>query len=497
MRLLLTNVEVFGEEGDSILVGKGKILSIGYEDRVRKEGLGGKTIDLGGSTVIPSLHDSHAHIPVLAVNSVELKGVTSLEGLRVKLVRAVRSGNKFIYGRGWDERAFRERRRPTRWDIDDVTGDIPTVLVRVCGHVALLNTKALNQLLNTYGDRIRDFIELEDGKPNGLVYEDGVDYALKLIPKPSETEIEDFIRKYAAEYLSYGVTHINVMSVDYELLRILKKALNGIPLNAGVYVTPEAAELIADKGLMDPMICGVKVFADGSFGGRTAFLREPYKEGGRGVQLLNLSSFKNYFELASSLGGQLAVHAIGDGAIENVVSYSRSLGINGHRLRIEHASLTQPDIIEGLASLNPHVVVQPHFLVSDWWLADVIGPERARWGYAFRSLTEAGLSLYGSSDFPVEPKDPYLSISAAVSRGMLQKYSYSEALTKEQAFSMYFRDPCFGVSMLKGGRRADLVVLNNSLSALHGYDVSAVKPLLVVSSGRIAYIGNDILSKLF
>jgi predicted amidohydrolase YtcJ len=497
LRVLLTNVEVLGEEADSILVGKGKILSIGYEERVRMEGYGGRVIDLAGSTVIPSLHDSHTHIPVLAINSIELRGVTSLEGLRARLAKEVRSGRKFIYGRGWNERAFKERRRPTRWDIDDVTGDIPAVLVRVCGHVALLNTKALNQLLSIYGDRVKNFIGLEDGKPNGLVYEDGVEYALKLVPKPTESEIQDFIRKYATEYLSYGVTHVNVMSVDYELIHVIKKALEGIPFKVGVYITPEAAERIVSERLRDPMICGVKIFADGSFGGKTASLREPYNEGGKGMRLLSLERFKKYLQLANSLGGQLAIHAIGDGAIDDIISYSRSLDVHGHKLRIEHASLTPPDIIEGLADLGPHVVVQPHFLVSDWWLGDVIGPERARWAYAFRSLAEAGLKLYGSSDHPVEPKNPYLSISAAVSRGMLQRYSYSEALGKDQALSMYFRDPCFGENRLKEGSEANLVVLNNNLAALHGYDAGALRPLLVFSSGRIAYVSNDILSKLF
>jgi predicted amidohydrolase YtcJ len=96
LRVLLTNVEVLGKEGDSVLVGKGRILSIGYEDKVRMEGYGGRIIDLAGSTVIPSLHDSHTHIPVLAINSIELSGVTSLEGLRARFVKAMRSGHKFI-----------------------------------------------------------------------------------------------------------------------------------------------------------------------------------------------------------------------------------------------------------------------------------------------------------------------------------------------------------------------------------------------------------------
>jgi len=499
LRAILVNGSIFGFEGDSIIIIKDAIVKVGYESSLTEyfmsEGL--RKIDLEGSSVIPPLHDSHTHVPLMGPQTLDLRGAMSIEELKEKIKRWVSRNKAFVYGRGWDHTVFKELRYPTRWDIDPVTKDIPAVLVRVCGHVALLNTKALMLLRERFGDRINEFLIKEDGKPSGIIIEEGVDLARTLIPKPTLEEMRKYVINYVLEYVGLGVTYLNVMSVSKQLMDVLSTSGVQDLIHIGTYLTPEAASETLRKKMGEIRICGVKGFADGSFGGRTAYLRKSYSDGGRGKLLLKSEeSFRRLHFLSRKLGGQLAIHAIGDGAIEVVANYALKAGIYGNELRIEHASLTPPDIIDKLSLFKPHVVVQPHFLVSDWWLRKTLKPSDLRWVYSFKSLLNAGLNLYASSDYPVEPKNPYLGISSAVSRGMLQEYTYAESLSTDDAFQMYFSDPCFGSSRIKEGMKADLVVLDGNIHATHGYDVAAVKPKLVLSAGNVIYESENFQSKV-
>ncbi len=496
LRAVLVNGSIYGADADSVIIDNQVIAKLGYESSlthyVMSEGL--RTIDLEGSSVIPPLHDSHTHIPLMGPYMLDVRNVRSVEELKERVSKQAKKGKAFIYGRGWDNTTFKEGSYPTRWDIDSVTQKIPVVLVRVCGHVALINTKALKLLHNRFGDKINEFLAEEDGKPTGIIVEEGVEMARSLIPKPSLEEIRDYIVNYVMEYVKLGVTYLNIMSVDEYLLRALNTSGIEDLVNIGTYLAPESASALTskDRGLRRVRICGVKSFADGSFGGRTAYVRRGYKDGGHGKLLLRSEEeFRQLMLLSQGLGGQLAIHAIGDGAVEAVVNYALKAGIDGNKLRIEHSSLTPPDILNRLSLLKPHVVVQPHFLVSDWWLNKALEPEDLRWVYSFKSIIARGLNLYGSSDYPVEPKNPYLGISSAVSRGMLQAYTYEESIPKDLALKIYMSDPCFGVSEIKEGGKAELIVLDKDITSLHGYDISAVKPKLVISSGSVIYESND------
>ncbi len=485
MRLALVNASIPGVEGDSVIISGGVIEAVGYESSLTGLITGSRRVDLSGRSVILALHDSHTHVPNGGREALDLRGVRSLEALKARVRSAAGRRQGWLFGRGWDENLFKVKEPPTRWDIDEVVPNSPAILVRVCGHVALLNTPALKLFLERFGDAGRKYLVEEGGEATGLVIEEGVSLAMKLLPPPSREEALKVIRTYLRSYLRFGVTYVNVMSVGLRQLELLREALREVPqVKVAAYLTPEAA-LKFSGGFEGVRVCGVKVFADGSFGGRTAYLSEPYVGGGVGEDLLQGEVFVRYVGLARRLGGQLAVHAIGDAAIRKVLELSLKHGLRGNRLRVEHASLTPPDVLELLKEVSPHVVIQPHFLVSDWWLPEVLSEGRVRWAYAFRSMVEGGLRLYGSSDHPVEPLNPYLSISAAVTRGMLQRHTYMEAVGKGEAFEMYFRDPCFGPTELLPGRDASLSVLNESVDKVSGYDLSSLTPVAVVAGGDV------------
>ncbi len=494
----LVNARLWGVEADAVIINSdGVIEKMGWEHSLTSTLAGIRRIDVGGATVLPGLHESHAHAFIEGRYGINLRGVRSIRELCSRISSfIVRSRPPCVVGRGWDHEFFVERRMPRAEDLDRVTGSVPTLIIRVCGHVAVANT-ALLRLAQSSNilDKLRDYLEFEDGRPTGVVVEDGVSMLRDLLPSPTREEVMEEVVRLLRTYRDYGVLYLNFMSVTNETLTILKEAIRHVDgINVATYVSLEDAKRHPTLR-EDRLVVGVKVFADGSLGGRTAYLRERYSDSDtKGKLLMNHKLLEEVWRLARGMGLKLAIHAIGDGALEEVIKFAKRVK-PGRTVRVEHASLTPPDIINGLSNTIRDVVVQPHFLVSDWWAESRLG-SRVRWLYAFKTLSNSGLTLYGSSDYPVEPLNPYLGISCACTRGMLQYVSRMEALSLEDAVRMYLQDPSFGETTIRVGCKADFVVLNHDIGSIAPYDVAATRPKLVVVSGRVVEVRNNVLSKL-
>jgi len=494
----LVNARLWGVDADTLIVNpSGVIEKVGWEHSLTPALAGVKRIDVGEATVLPALHESHAHVFIEGKYGINLRGVCSISELLNRIASFIARRNPpYVVGRGWDHELFAEHRMPQATDLDKVTGRIPTLIIRICGHVAVANT-ALLKLARSSNifSKIRDYLKFEDGRPTGVVIEEGISMLRNLLPKPSGDEaVEEVIRLLKA-YRDYGILYLNFMSVTSEALTVLKKAVKHVDgVSIATYVGLE--DIQRHPNLKeDAAVAGVKVFTDGSLGGRTAYLREKYSDSDtQGKLLMNSKLLEESWRLTRSMGLRLAIHAIGDGALEEVLKFTERVK-PGRTVRVEHASLTPPDIVERLSSTVRDVVVQPHFLVSDWWAENRLGG-RVRWLYAFKTLSESGLTLYGSSDYPVEPMNPYLSISCACTRGMLQYVTRAEALRVEDAVRMYLRDPSFGDTVIRTGFKANLVVLDRDVGSMAPYDISAIRPKLVIVSGRVLKVGNDICSEL-
>jgi len=445
-----------------------------------------KLIDAEGKLVVPGLADAHMHLYSTAVSlgRLDLRGVTSMEELKLKVKEAVSKAppGSWVIGRGWDQEKLREKRFPTRFDVDDVSGDTPVVLVRVCGHAAVLNTKALEKLgyLSCAEVLPGNLFQRVDGKLSGVIFEDAVEEALSRIPPPPQGLIKEWMMKVLGEYSSLGVTVLHSMSVDLEELRLVSQVLVGEgapPIEYYAYVDPSHLE----EALRNyrSLVRGVKIFADGSFGARTAALRERYSDAEtQGILRLRSEEIRSIALSAYSRGLQTAVHAIGDLAVLEALRAAERLP--GNAIRIEHASLVPPDIIELISKLKPEISVQPHFILSDTWVEDRLGP-RARWVYAFKSLIESGATLYGSSDSPVEPLNPWMGIYASVNRGCPErlaicKYSTGEKLSLREALRIYYQAP---------KRTPSLVILNTTRIPSTKEDFESIRAHSIISSGKI------------
>lgn len=491
--IVYTNAKVYTMDdslpiANSLAILKGEIVDVGFN--VEEKYLGAKVIDLDGKVIVPGFIDSHIHLTSIAKLKkwINLRSVKSIEELkRVLKKHRETSNNAWIIGRGFNEEKFDEKKLPTRYDLDEAVPDRPVIIIRICGHIGVANTLAL-KLLGLWN------IKNEEHLSQGILREKLLSEVLNKIPKPSFEELKILIRNTIKELLSYGLTTIcSVSATPQEYLVLKETVMNTI--NVKLIPNIEYLEYFlktANEKIEHLKIIGFKIFADGSFGGRTAALREPYNDepGNKGLLLLKHHEIRANILKVSKRGYMLAVHAIGDRAIEEVVKAVKEHKALRKYLRIEHCSLTPPDIINELIENKPHaIVVQPHFRISDWWLKDRIG-DRIKWAYAFKTLLKNNFTVASSSDAPVEPFNPLVNIWASIS-----KKAIGEHVSRKEALKMYTKYAAKAlretrVGVLRKGFKADFVVLNDDIFKVSLNKVKRLRVETTVVKGKTVYRGN-------
>jgi predicted amidohydrolase YtcJ len=448
---------------DSLLAVNGRVVLEGDRGRVERacRGLECEEVDIDRGVGLPGFIDAHMHLSGLAIqdSGVDLRGVDSLDELRrrVKEFLERHPNVTVVLGRGWDDSRLREGRPPTSADVDDIAGDRPVMLIRVCGHAAVLSSSAMRRV-DLRG--LEDYIDVgPDGRPSGLVREGAVIRALRQLEPPPE-EYMTYVAEEARRLALQGVTTVGFMNVPLKLMAGLTS--QPLPLRLRLYLDADSVGLLESLGVAGGFgnelvkVMGLKAFADGSLGARTAYLSEPYSDdpGNRGRPLLSPEELRSLLARASRLRLQVAVHAIGDAALDVVLRGSE--GLRGW-LRVEHASLVRDDQLPALSGLR--VAVQPMFEVDDLpWIHKRLG-QRVRWAYRFKSMISAGAVVGLSTDAPVEPADPWTTLSAAVNgaEGIGERLSVAEALdayTRGSAEVLMDRD----VGSLEVGKVADLII---------------------------------------
>jgi len=496
-------LEGFDEGGrpiwhEGMLVEGGVVRYLGPNPEARA-GPGAEVLEVEG-VVLPGFTDSHAHILELglAARTLDLRDVDSIEELKRRVAAAARrlGPGAWVLGRGWDQERFREGRWPTRWDLDEAAPSNPVLLVRVCGHAAVANTLALRAagITDSTPDPPGGIIEREGGRVTGVLKEAAVQLVRAAAQRGSA---EELVSAGVEALLASGITCVHAMSVGAEELEALRALAESGRLGVRV-------RAYLDPGVPDPRplevgnlrVVGVKVFADGSFGARTAALREPYSDApdSTGTLLMDGEAIERAATEARRRGLQLAVHAIGDRALEEVIRGARAAP---RWVRVEHASLAPPDLVEGLAELGLPVSAQPRFVLSDWWIVSRLGG-RARWAYPFRSLLSRGVTLSFSSDAPVEPCNPWEGVYAAVTRGALEGLAAaplwaSEAISVEEAVRCYtetaHRVSGDRLGRLSVGFPADFVVLDRDPFELAPSELREVRVVATFVGGRLLFDG--------
>jgi len=443
-----------GVPGNAVLVSDGLIAAVGSRESLPGDHPERRFSD---GFLLPGMRDAHLHPVAYAA---VLRGTTlatsaDFAEISARLAHAARARpDAPIIGMRLNEETLTERKLPNREVLDQGAGSIPALVHRYCGHVAIASSAAL-ALAGITADTLDPaggIIDRDgDGNPTGVLRETAIELVAERLGAGNEVtddELLDALYRLAGT----GVTSVGAMlrtgagawaSLGNEV-DIAIAAADRAPIKLGAYVIEESAAVVAaTKQKIDVAPdrlrwLGIKRFGDGSFGGHTAALHEPFADVATKGTLRLTRVDKEIAEAALELGGGAAIHAIGDRACEAVIDMFGQLILHGappERLRIEHASVLTADEVDRMARYGIVVVVQPPFLGSEaGWLVDRLGEQRLRRTYPFATLEAAGIPLAGSSDCPVEPPDPWAGMALARDRaGMVPE----EGLSAEQALAMY------------------------------------------------------------
>ncbi len=366
-------------------------------------------------------------------------------------------------------------------DLDRAVADRAVLLHRYCGHIAVANTAALSAAGVTADtvDPPGGVIDRDmTGTPTGILRETAVDLVAKRLGRSRRIEVAE-ITAAMAGLAGLGITSIGAMTglgdhpwgSSGNEAETLVRAASELPIRVHSYVIADdpsalltAAEEIRHAG-QRLRWAGVKRFGDGSLGGHTAAMHEPFADapGERGT--LRLAALDEKLARTSlEAGGSVAIHAIGDLACGAVIDLYEQLiteGTEPKRLRLEHASvLTRKDVAR-LGRLGIIASVQPAFMASETtWLEKRLGPDRLRRTYPLASLEAAGVPLAGGSDCPVEPPDPWAGIALARDRAGIFP---PEGLSAESALRLFTSGAAFALGEpepLAVGSPADFVVVD-------------------------------------
>ena len=517
-------------EAEAIAVSGHHILAVGTTEQVeRLRGPDTKVLDLQGRRVVPGFNDAHVHFfwGGQGLASVQLRDVTSREQFKQRVADYTRTrpAGEWIVDGNWDEQKWSPVALPTHEWIDDVTLNNPVWVNRSDGHMMLANAVAMRLagITKDTPDIAGGVIGRDkDGNPTGIFKDAAKDLVERIIPAPSDAQVDAALLAAQQYALKNGVTSVQDMgftgshAADMQALvvrgyqRLLAQGKWKVRVSARFPL--DHYRRLAELGVMtnfgnDTLVLGsVKAFADGSLGSATAWFFEPFDDlpTSSGLPTDQLAHPEQMFadmKAADSAGLHIATHAIGDRANKTILDLYQRLEVeNGpadRRLRIEHAQHLRPEDIPRFAQLHVIASVQPYHCIDDGrWAETRIGHKRAMTTYAFRSLLDAGTVLAFGSDWFVAPINPMAGIYAATTRRTLDGKNPNgwfpeQKVTVQQAVHAYTVGSAYAESQddIKGsiapGKLADFTVLSQDIFNIDPVQIENVKAEVTVLGGEI------------
>ncbi len=507
---------------EAVLCQFGRVAAAGSLDDVRRLQAGAvDVIDLAGRLASPGLNDAHAHVAMTGFAQTEIglaaPEVNSIANIRARLAERVATTpeGRWIVGQGYDQATLTDQRHPTRQDLDDVAPDHPVLLWRSCHHIAVANTRAL-QLAGidaTTTDPPDGTIDRDEhGDPTGVVRESASYRIAAQQPEPTQDELAAALFAGGQEFRRHGVTSVTEAGIRTGVqLRAYQQLWRRgeLPLRTNLMMIiddtlDELIELGLQSGFGDDWLSigPAKLFSDGSIGGRTARLRQPYLDepDNFGLWMISPAEITERVVRAHTAGFQVGIHAIGDAAVE-VTLDAYEVAQTRHprsdtRHRIEHCSLIDEGLIQRIADLGVVPIPGTTFLhyTRPVYLQN-LGPERVRYAYAMRTFAQRGIVAAASSDAPVVPASPLLGIQTMVTRRdrLGEAIGLEEAISLEEALRAYTWNSAYAShmerrkGMLKPGYLADITVFDADLRAVSPESISDQHVAYTVADGRVVF----------
>lgn len=461
-----------------------------------------RVIDLAGRMATPGLYEAHLHLLPLGLTMRELdirpRFVRTLDGLLAMIAAAAAKAKpgEWILARGYDHFELDVKRHPHRTELDRAAPDNPVYIVRACGHLSVANSTALK--LAGIDERTPvppgGAIEQVNGSLTGLMAENGRDPIKKIIPNPTDEELVAAIERAGRYCNAFGITSVMDAAVgmrsQYREVAAYRTAQRSgrLPVRTNMCLLG-GHNGIVEQAYADGLVTGagddwltvgpVKIFTDGSAGGRTAAMSAPYlgEPETTGIFCLTDSEMDALTRDYHAKGYQLAVHAIGDAAIEQTLNAIEA-GLNDHpdpdrRHRIEHCGFNSAEQIGRMVRLGVEPVPQPVFIYDfgDLYLA-VLEKERVEKSYPMRAWIDAGMRPAASSDAPVCDANIwpniYTMLTRKTARGTViapdQAMTIDEVICAYTEFGAYVNRCENHRGRLLPGMAADVAVFSRDLS---------------------------------
>jgi predicted amidohydrolase YtcJ len=550
--VLLNGKVITVDAGDhiaqAVAIAGGKIIAVGTNAEVTKfAGPGTRRIDLLGRTVTPGLLDAHAHfnwggaerLYSLNLAYPETKNIPQVVAKLAAQVKRVAPG-EFIQGVEWDDGKLEERRKLTAKDLDPVTPNNPVYLNHATGHFGVANSVALklaNVTKDTKDPPGGTIDRYADGTPTGILKESAQGLVRRLIPPRTPAMLEAGMRDLAKGFNAEGMTGLKDPGVTPMAWDSYKKVLAEGGLTVRVFALwlggrteAGARQLIAERAATtrpyestgdDHLISGgVKLYIDGSGGGRTAWLYDDWNKdytgvdvGNKGYPTSSPDTIRLLIKLFHDAGMHVSVHSIGDRGIDWVVdSYAEALRAKptkGLRHGIIHANIPTDHAIETMAELQKTYDAgypEPSSTFT-WWLGDVyssnFGPKRSLRLNPFKTFLAKNIIWANGSDLPVVPFAARYGLWATVARepllGAYAKDPFGRAesadvhaalrsMTIWAAHQMFLEKKIGSVEV---GKYADLAVWDRDLYTVATAQLKDLKCLLTIFDGKVVYRAPD------
>ena len=499
------NADIYGTKADAFVVDDDKFVYIGEKDEALK--YEGELNDLRGKAVYPGFIDSHMHLVnygKFLANVSLYEHTSSLKEMLHELSKY--KDRKVIIARGWNHDYFSDVKRfPTKADLDTVSKDIPIVITRACGHIAVANSRALE--LCPIRESSSD-VDID----NGIFKENSVYPLYNCLPRCTKDDIKEYILKAQQKVNSYGITSVHSddflsANDDYhDALKALEELRNEGKLTVRIY---EQSQFLSLDDLKEFVSNGyhtgvgneyfkigpLKIISDGSLGARTALLSRDYSDakGVRGLAVLDKKTLYDFMDYGDKHGMQIAIHAIGDGILDVILDKYREMNCKEKRHGIVHCQITRKDQLDKFREYGLHAYIQSIFLDYDNHIVvERVGKDLALSSYNFKYLFDNCKASNGS-DCPVEMPDVLKGIQLAVTRTSFDgtgPYLKEQALSVREAIDSYTVNAAYASfeenikGCIKTGFLADFVVLDKKIEDCSVSHISDIKVLETYVGGK-------------
>jgi len=475
----------------------------------------GELIEFPDLFILPSFIESHAHL-IGHGERLILPDISTVESFEA-LIEQARSLNmrkgQWIFLRGWNDTLWHKTPERPIDTLDALFPDIPVCFVRVDGHAMMINSAAVTESGIDISKPVDGghFGLDQNGAFTGNVIDNAMQAVYDKIPEYSEEELIRIINISIHDYFSKGVTEIHDMDVYLRYIPIYQKLAKegNLPLQIRSYIRAfdgEYKKLYPRPFQVGNLnICGLKFYADGALGSRGALLIEEYADcpGEKGLQLIDTDVLLAEAREGCKEGWEIAVHAIGDKAVRNVLDVFEKLREEGYKniFRIEHSQIVAPLDLIRYKKLSVIPSVQSIHCTSDSSMASERLGQNMSYAYPWCSFLEKDIEIIAGSDAPIETNSVIEGINAFVHREPKNKasfWNFAERISIEDALIAYSQSPLYGRSRKKLKTIEDIITLTNSFIIVDNNfadytsaSILGTNIIATVSNGSLVYSPNQ------